>query len=126
MVTVEEIRGVTLSLPRSYEAVVRDRIKFRVGRIVYVALSRDETTMGFGFPKDERAAMIAAEPDKFFAPSKADERYHWLQVRLDAIDVDEMRELVIDAWRMCVPKKVSAEYDQRAPRREGAEPDRNR
>jgi hypothetical protein len=112
MVTIEQIRRVALPLPRSYEALVRDRIKFRVGRIVYVALSRDETTMGFGFPKHERAALIAAEPAKFFPPAKADERYNWLQVRLDAIDAQEMRELVTDAWRMCVPKKVAAEYDR--------------
>jgi hypothetical protein len=114
MVTVEQIRRVALPLPRAYEALVRDRIKFRVGQIVFVALSRDETTMGFGFPKDERAAMIAAEPAKFFPPSKSDERFNWLQVRLDAIDEHEMRELVLDAWRTCVPKKVAAEYDSRS------------
>ena len=63
--------------------------------------------MGFGFPKDERDAMIAAEPEKFVLPEPSDLRYQWLVVRLAAIDADEMRELVLDAWRMCVPKKVS-------------------
>ena len=63
--------------------------------------------MGFGFPKDERDAMIAAEPEKFVLPKPSDLRYQWLVVRLAAIDADEMRELVFDAWRMCVPKKVS-------------------
>ena len=88
--------------------VVRDRIKFRVGRIVYVAFSPDETVMGFAFPKEERAALVASEPDKFMLPSKSDMRYNWIHVRLDAIDLEELRELVIDAWRMCVPKKVAA------------------
>lgn len=87
---------------------MRDRVKFRVGRIVFVALSRDETMMGVGFPKDEREALVAAEPDKFELPRPSDLRYHWVEVRLGAIDVDEMRELVLDAWRMCVPKGVSA------------------
>jgi hypothetical protein len=114
MVTVEQIRRVALSLPRSYEAVIRDRIKFKVGRIVYVALSRDETTMGFGYPKQERDALVAAEPEKFFPPGKADERYQWVQAWLAALDEDEMRELVTDAWRMCVPKKVRTEYDLRS------------
>ena len=90
---------------------MRDRVKFRVGRIVYVAISRDETSMGFGFPKEERAALVAAEPEKFFMPTKSDERYHWVQVWLGAIDQDEMRELVVDAWRMVVPKRVAADYD---------------
>jgi hypothetical protein len=108
VITVDDVRAITSSLPRSYEVVVRDRIKFRVGRIVYLAFSPDETVMGFAFPKEERAAMVAAEPDKFMLPSKSDMRYNWIHVRLDAIDLDELRELVIDAWRMCVPKKVAA------------------
>ncbi len=94
-------------LPRAEEALVRDRVKFRVGRIVFVALSRDETLMGVGFPKEERDALVAAEPDKFQLPRPSDMRYQWVEVRMAAIDVDEMRELVLDAWRMCVPKKVS-------------------
>lgn len=110
MVTADDIRTVALSLPRTEEALVRDQVKFRVGRIVYVALSRDERSMGFGFPKDERAVLLAAHPEKFFMPIQSDLRYNWVQVWLDAIDQTEMRELVIDAWRMCVPKRVAAEY----------------
>jgi hypothetical protein len=110
MVTADDIRKVALSLPRTDEALVRDQVKFRVGRIVYVALSRDERSMGFGFPKDERAALVAAQPEKFSMPIPSDMRYNWVQVRLDAIDEAEMRELVIDAWTMVVPKRVAAEY----------------
>jgi len=109
-VTVEEVRALALQLPRAYEALVRDRVKFRVGRIVFLAFSRDETVMGFGFPKDQRAALVAAEPAKFSLPSTGDMRYHWVHVRLSAIDHAEMTELVLDAWRMCVPKKVAAAY----------------
>ena len=108
--TIEDVRALALSLPRSYEALVRDRVKFRVGRIVYLAFSRDEMQMGFAFPKEEREAMIAAEPHKFLMPVKRDLRYNWLEVRLDAIDHAEMRELVLDAWRMVVPKAVAAAH----------------
>jgi hypothetical protein len=108
MITVEDVRPIALSLPRSYEVVVRDRIKFRVGRIVYLAFSRDETVMGFGFPKEERPALVASEPEKFMLPRPSEMRYNWVLVRLDEIDIEELRELVIDAWRMCVPKKVAA------------------
>ncbi len=113
MVTVEEIRDLARGLPRSSEHIIRDRLKFRVGRIVYLAFSRDETTMGFGFPKEERAALVAAEPHKFFLPGPVDMRYHWVEAWLAALAPDEARELVIDAWRMCVPKKVSAAYSGR-------------
>src|SRR5690349_6688086 len=108
MVDLSDIRAVTEGLPRSYEVLVRDRVKFRVGQIVYLALSADETTMGIGFPKEERDAAIAAEPHKFFRPRPSDERFRWIEVRLDAIDADELRELVLEAWAMCVPKKVRA------------------
>jgi hypothetical protein len=110
MITVDDVRAVAMSLPRTEERIVRDQVKFRVGRIVYVALSRDETSMGIGFPKDERAALVAAQPEKFFLPIPSDLRYHWVQVWLDAIDEDEMRELVVDAWTMVVPKRVASEY----------------
>jgi len=108
VISVDDVRRIASSLPRSYEVVVRDQIKFRVGQIVYVAFSRDETVMGVAFPKEERAAMVAAEPEKFMLPRKSDMRYNWIHVRLEAIDLDELRELVIDGWRMCVPKKVGA------------------
>jgi hypothetical protein len=111
MVTFEDVRAVVKDLPRSYEVLVRDRVKFRVGQIVYVAFSHDETEMGFGFPKEEREALVASEPDKFFMPRQSDMRFHWVEVRLAEIDRAEMRELVLDAWRMVVPKRVAAAYD---------------
>ncbi len=107
MVTIEDVRELALSLPRSYEALVRDRVKFRVGRLVYLAFSRDETMMGFAFPKEEREALIRSEPDKFLMPKPSDQRYNWVVVRLDAIDGEEMHEIVIEAWRMVVPKKLA-------------------
>jgi hypothetical protein len=110
MTTSGEVRALASRLPRSYEALVRDRVKFRVGRIVYLAFSRDETVMGFAFPKEEREALVASAPDKFLMPRRSELRYHWVQVRLEALDQGEMRELVLDAWRMVVPKSVAADY----------------
>ena len=110
MVTVDDVRAIASRLPRSYEVLVRDRVKFRVGRIVYLAFSADETIMGFGFPKEEREALVASEPGKFLMPAQGDLRYNWVHVRLDAIDRDEMTELVLDAWSMVVPKFVAAAY----------------
>jgi hypothetical protein len=107
MVTIEDVRAVASRLQRTEEALVRDRVKFRVGRIVYLAFSRDETVMGFAFPKEERVALIEAEPEKFMMPSKSDMRYNWVHVRLAALSRDEMRELVVDAWRMVVPKRLA-------------------
>ena len=122
VVTIDDVRAFVSRLPRAYEALVADRVKFRVGRIVFLAFSPDEQIMGFGFPKDERAALVAAEPDKFLMPRQSDLRYQWVRVRLAAIDQAEMRELVLDAWRMCVPKRVAAEFLAAAGVQSGATP----
>ncbi len=108
MVTLEEVRAVAMALPRTTEGLVRGRVKFRVGRIVYLAFSHDETVMGFAFPREWRAALVDSEPEKFALPSQSDLRYNWVLVRLAAIDAPELRELVVDAWAMVVPKRVSA------------------
>lgn len=111
-VTIEDARAIAEKLPRSYEAVVRGSVRFRVRQIVYAAFYEDETIMGFAFPKEEREALVSSEPDKFLMPRRSDMRYRWVCVRLAELDVDELRELLIDAWRMCVPQKVAAALDE--------------
>jgi hypothetical protein len=112
MVTVADVRRLAATLPRSYEVLVGGRIKFRVGSIVYVSFSRDQTVMGFAFPKEQRDWLVGGSPDKFMLPERADMRYQWVLVRLAAIDEREMRELVLDAWRMVVPKSVASAYEE--------------
>jgi len=114
--TADDVRAIALAFPRAYEREVSGRAKFRVGSYVFAALSPDESLLGFGFPKHERDALVAGEPDKFLPPRTQDERYNWVRLRLEAVDVTELRELLTDAWAMCVPKKVLAEYAALNPR----------
>jgi hypothetical protein len=102
-----DVRRIALGLPRAYEAVVRDYVKFRVGRLVFASVSPDESLLGFGFPKEARQSLVASEPDKFLMPVPSDLRYNWVRLRLPVVDVDELEELLVDAWRMCVPKKLA-------------------
>jgi hypothetical protein len=108
MVTVDEVRAFASALERTTEVLIHDRVKFRVGQIVYVAFSRDETEMGFAFPKEEREMLVASDSGKFRMPTGGDLRWNWVVARMDALDAEEMRELVLDAWRMVVPKRVAA------------------
>ncbi|MFF4837775.1 hypothetical protein [Streptomyces sp. NPDC001315] len=55
MVTVEDVWRLAIALAPTEEPLIRDRVEFRIGRIVCLALSRDETTL-------ERAALVASEP----------------------------------------------------------------
>ena len=115
MAVIGDVRPLGSELERSYEVYVRNRLKFRVGQIVYVAFSLDETVMGFAFPKEEREVLVASEPRKFELPAASDMRFNWVHAHLPALDPAEARELVVDAWRMVVPKKVARAYDVTHP-----------
>ena len=123
MATIEDVRALGSELERSYEVYVRNRLKFRVKQIVYVAFSLDETVMGFAFPKEERAALVAGNPDKFQMPRESDLRFHWVHANLAALDPVEAREFVVDAWRMVVPQKVAQAYDLTHPEGPGERAD---
>src|SRR5487761_1194147 len=110
MVTVRDVRALAMTLPRTEEHRIRDYVKFRVGRIVYATVSPDETIMGFGFPREERGALLAAEPAKFLLERASDQRYNWIDVRMAMLDLAEMREFVTEAWRMVVPKRLAAAH----------------
>ena len=101
----------TLTLPRTTEHFIGGRVKFRVGQIVYVGFSLDGSVMGFAFPKEEREALVHGEPHKYELPRASDLRFNWVHADLAALDPTEARELVVDAWRMVVPKRLSGAYD---------------
>jgi hypothetical protein len=105
-----DVRRIALALPRAYEALVRESVKFRVGRLVFAAVSPDETLLGFGYPKQLRTSLVDSDPEKFLMPVRSDLRYNWVRLRLARVDVGELEELLVDAWTMCVPKRVAAEF----------------
>ena len=128
MVTIDDVRSFATSLPRTTEGLVRDRVKFRVGRIVYVAFSRDETVMGFGFPKEEREALVRSEPEKFMMPERSDLRYHWVQVQVEApaghrLEGVDAAARGLEAGGLCGPTRgAAANVDIcAAPRFEGSQ-----
>jgi hypothetical protein len=110
VVIAGEVRAWALALPRTEEHLIRDYVKFRIGRIVYASISPDDTVMGFAFPKEEREALIAAEPDRFLLERLSDQRYNWIDARMETLGRAEAREFLTDAWRMVVPKRVAAEH----------------
>lgn len=115
MAVIEDVRPLGAGLERSYEAYVRGRLRFRVRQIVYVGFTLDGNVMGFAFPREERAALVAGEPHKFGMPSVSEMRFNWVHADLAALDPTEARELVVDAWRMVVPQKLSRAYDLAHP-----------
>lgn len=125
MAVVDDVLPLGEALDRSYVVTVRGRTKFRVGSIVYVAFSHDETVMGFAFPKEERQALVESDP-RFLLPDASDMRFNWVHATLAELDPVEARELVVDAWRMVVPQKVSHAYDLAHPDGPGPQTSRQR
>lgn len=111
---LNDVRRIALGLPRAYEAMVRDHVKFRVGQLVFASVSPDESLLGFGFPKEQRESLVAADPATFCMPAKSDLRYNWVQLRLAVIGLDELEELLVDGWAMCVPKGIARDWFSRA------------
>jgi hypothetical protein len=103
MASVQDVRALALTLPRTTEHLIHDRVKFRVKQIVYCAFSRDETLMGFAFPKDERDALVASD-ERYLLPGTSDLRFNWVACHIGELDLEEMEERVTEAWSMCVPK----------------------
>jgi hypothetical protein len=114
MAVLDDVLPLGSTLERSYVATVRGRLKFRVGSIVYVAFSEDETVIGFAFPKEERDALVASDP-RFHLPSESDLRFNWVHATLAELDPSEAREIVVDAWRMVVPQRLARAYDAAHP-----------
>lgn len=114
MAVLDDVLQLGSTLERSYVATVRGRLKFRVGSIVYVAFSEDETVMGFAFPKEERDALVASD-GRFHLPGESDLRFNWVQATLSELDPAEAREIVVDAWRMVVPQRLARAYDAAHP-----------
>ena len=63
----------------------RDRVKFRVGAIVYVAFFARRADDGVRVPQARASALIASEPGKFFLPRPSDLRFNWVVGQLAAI-----------------------------------------
>jgi hypothetical protein len=109
-VTAEEVAALARTLPRSEPAYVRGCLKFRVRSIVWLAFSADGDTMGFAFPREMREALVGTYPGKFELPRQSEMRWNWVVARFDSLEEAEMRDIVLDAWRMVVPKQVARAY----------------
>ncbi|MEV6777937.1 MmcQ/YjbR family DNA-binding protein [Streptomyces syringium] len=119
MVTAEDVRVIALSLPETAERLAWGMPTFRVGGAagtggkaakggkIFAALADDDASMGVKCPREERAELIATEPEKFFVRPGHDDHYDWLRVRLAAIeDTAELRAILLDAWRQAAPRSV--------------------
>lgn len=108
MATEEDIRGIARSLPGSFEREsYGGRPSWRTPPRMF-AWIRDEPEALVVWVEslEAKEALIAADPGKFFTTSHYDGQAIVL-VRLEAVEVDEARELVTDSWCLRAPRSLT-------------------
>lgn len=106
-ITAADVRSAALSLPDTTEKLAWGQPTFRVAGKIFASLGDDETAMGVKCPREDRAELIAAEPEKFFLREGHDDHYAWMRVRLSALeDEAELAAILADSWRQVAPRRA--------------------
>jgi hypothetical protein len=115
--TANDVRRIALSLPETDEhASYGGRPSFRVRKKGFVSIHDDGVTCGIWVESlEEKEALLASDGRKFYTTSHHD-NYPTVLVRYAAVSVNELRELITDAWRLKAPKRVVAAFDEKESR----------
>jgi hypothetical protein len=108
--TWRTVRTIALSLPETVEEP-GERPGFRVRGKLFAWKSRDRDggTLALRVDRDEKQLMLDARPDLYFQTPHY-EGYPGVLVHLEAIDRDELRERIEDAWLIQAPKALAKEF----------------
>lgn len=115
MATAADVRRLVAALPGAAEKPAWGQPCFRVRDKIFASLDTDETVLGFSIDRDERTALIAAEPDTYFVKAGHDDRYHFARAHLARLDEAELREVLTDAWRRIAPAAAVRAFDDPEP-----------
>ena len=99
MVTEDDVRRVALSLPETIEKPSYGTPGFRVKDKLFARIREEgDVLVVWCADLDEKEALLLSDPATFFTTPHYD-GHPTVLVRFGAVDVDELRELLTDAWR---------------------------
>ena len=106
----DDVREIALSFPEVEESS-EDRVAFRVrGKLfAWAARERDGGGLGIRVDRDDKQLILDSNPDVYFT-SRHYDGWPGVQIRLEAIDREELRMRLEDAWLIQAPKKLAASY----------------
>ncbi len=114
MITEDDVRRVALALPGTTEKPSYGTPGFRVKDRLFARLREDgELLVVWVADLGEKQALLAADPAKFTTTPHYD-GHPTVLVRMAAIDVEELAEVLTDAWRVRAPKRVREAFDRDA------------
>lgn len=124
MATWDDVRRIALGLPQTTEKLSWGSPSWQVGKLMFVwdrpLRKADLAALGDAAPEGPvlgarvadvgvKEALVADDPDVYFTTPHF-EGYAAVLVRLDAIPVDELAELIVEAWLLRAPKRVAQAY----------------
>jgi hypothetical protein len=110
MASEDEVRRIALALPETQERPSYGTPGFRVADRLFARLRDDgQSLVVWVADEGEKQSLIQSDPDKFFTtPHYAG--HPSVLVRWAQVDVDELTELLTEAWRVRAPRRVLLAY----------------
>jgi hypothetical protein len=105
------VRAFALSLPETEERETWETATFRVRDKIFLMFSERERHAWIKSVHDEQRSLTAMEPRAWFVPPYVGTS-GWVGAVLSAADGGEVRELIVEAWRMTAPKRLVAAFDR--------------
>jgi hypothetical protein len=109
--TGDDFRAIALSLPQAEERETWGHPTFRVRDKMFAAMASDGTSASLKATKEAQAALVGAEPEVFSIPAYVG-HHGWVGVALAGVDLEELRELITEAWLMTAPKRLARQLQE--------------
>ena len=111
MATAEHLRDIALSLPEATEKPMHGTPAFYVKTKFFTKLSHDGDTAVLHVDSlEEKEALLASEPVKLTTTPHYD-GYRMVLVVLAQVTKAELREFIVESWRLRAPKNLLAAFD---------------
>ncbi|MFI6443687.1 MmcQ/YjbR family DNA-binding protein [Kitasatospora sp. NPDC050543] len=116
MVTFDEFKDMGLALPQTTEQITWEvEVTLRIGKKIFAMGAPESERVTVKASKEDQTELLAAEPEVFsVAPFVG--RFGWVSVRLAKVDPEELRDLLVEAWRLTAPKRLVREFDAESGR----------
>jgi hypothetical protein len=105
MATAADLRRILAPLPAVEERLTWDTSTFRVRGRIFAMIHPSDQKATVKATRSEQAALITTDP-LTFAPAPYTGRFGWVTVRLASVDIDDLHDLIVDAWRQTAPKRL--------------------
>jgi hypothetical protein len=107
---IAAFRAYALSLPEAVELPHFERASFRVRNRIFATLRDADGQAVLKLPREEQEALVAMHPEVYAITPWGHQG--WTSVDLAGADPEELRELIVEAWRGVAPKRLVAEHER--------------